>query len=162
MLCPGEPRFLLGRGGGLRSPVVSINDLVSPCWCGVVRPRPLPHLSTVCNSVVCHENDPVAHPVPGSVPFHPPRGSWQLSGWGSATATPPPAWQRSNPLGFLPAVALLTAPSRVAPWGSLHPPGPRISPFHGVCALLGGKQGWISMGRRTRWCLGVIQVTLMP
>ena len=146
----GSPIFCWAGEGVFRSPVVSINDLVFLWWCSVFWPSPSPHRSSVCKSVVCHENDRAAQRVPVSFPFHLPAGR-------AATAGPPPQPGRGSvgipappgssslrsPSGLLPAAGLLhrardhhLAPLPAAARGSLRPraaAGPgcsgRISPF---------------------------------
>lgn len=101
----GSPVFCWAGEGVFRSPVVSINDLVFLWWCSVFWPSPSPHSSSVCKSVVCHENDRAAQRVPVSFPFHLPAGPRQLPGGlllppppqPSARLQPPPAppaWRR--------------------------------------------------------------------
>lgn len=104
----GSPVFCWAGEGVFRSPVVSINDLVSLWRCSVFWGlRPSPHCSGVCKSVVCHENDRAAQPLRVSFPFHLCTGPPCL---------PRPTWRCLRGCSPLPV-----PPQHPHPWG--HPEG---------------------------------------
>lgn len=116
----GSPVFCWAGEGVFHSPVVSINDLVFLWWCSVFWPSPSPHRSSVCKSVVCHENDRAAQRVPVSFPFHLPAGPCQLPGGLPPLPTPPALLPDSSSLAEGPRASQpLWAPAPcTAPRGS--------------------------------------------
>lgn len=118
----GSPIFCWAGEGVFRSPVVSINDLVFLWWCSVFWPSPSPHRSSVCKSVVCHENDRAAQQVPVSFPFHLSAGPCQLPGGLPPLPTPPALLPDSSSLAEGPRASQpLRAPAPcAAPRGPAH------------------------------------------